>query len=220
MRRPTFAVLSLLLFCPSLIAAAPHESIQSHGDAAHSPRPWRKLSDAIIRKVWGLQGPQKSLGADTPSARGTPGRDLVARYGDDIVLRFNITSPDEASALAEAADILFLDVWEFNSDWVDIRIAKDVVGCPPSIPWLPVDMASSRRYSASSRPLCKTPTFRSCKTSSLPKPSFHPIHPRPPLSHTMTTIHIRRTSSHLPGWEAKAIPSSKTTSPSPSLLPG
>lgn len=42
-------------------------------------------------------------------------------------MRFNISSADEASALAEASDILFLDVWEFNENWVDIRIAKDVV---------------------------------------------------------------------------------------------
>ncbi|KAL1606521.1 putative metallocarboxypeptidase ecm14 [Paraconiothyrium brasiliense] len=127
MRRPTFAVLSLLLLCPSLIAAAPHESIPSDHAPSYSPRPWRKLSDAIIRKVWGLEDPQKSLGADAGAARATPGRSLIARYGEDIVLRFTITTPDEALALAEAADILFLDVWEFNSDWVDIRIAKDVL---------------------------------------------------------------------------------------------
>jgi extracellular matrix protein 14 len=29
--------------------------------------------------------------------------------------------------LAEAVDVLFLDVWESNDDWVDIRIAKNVV---------------------------------------------------------------------------------------------
>jgi extracellular matrix protein 14 len=43
------------------------------------------------------------------------------------VLRFTIRSAEEAKALAEAADILFLDVWEFNEDWADIRVAKDVV---------------------------------------------------------------------------------------------
>ncbi|KAJ4356505.1 putative metallocarboxypeptidase ecm14 [Didymosphaeria variabile] len=127
MRRPTVAVFSLLLLCPSLIAAAPHESISSDHRPSYTPRPWRKLSDAIIRNVWGLPDTHKSLGTDTPPARGTPDRSLIARYGEDIVLRFKITTPDEASALAEAADILFLDVWEFTSDWVDIRIAKDVL---------------------------------------------------------------------------------------------
>lgn len=51
----------------------------------------------------------------------------MARYGEDVVLRFTIRSAEEAKALAEAADILFLDVWEFNEDWADIRVAKDVV---------------------------------------------------------------------------------------------
>ena len=51
----------------------------------------------------------------------------MARYGEDVVLRFTIRSVEEAKALAEAADILFLDVWEFNEDWADIRVAKDVV---------------------------------------------------------------------------------------------
>ena len=158
MRRPTFAALSLLLFCPSLIAAAPHESVPNHGEPNHAPRPWRKLSDAIIRKVWGLPETQKSLGADTEAARGTPGRDLVARYGEDIVLRFNITTPDEASALAKAADILFLDVWEFNSDWVDIRIAKDVVCYSLSVQLLPANSSSYPRCSASSHNLSTMPT--------------------------------------------------------------
>ncbi|KAF1974190.1 hypothetical protein BU23DRAFT_505616 [Bimuria novae-zelandiae CBS 107.79] len=141
MRQPAFTVLSLLLLCPSLITAAPHESIWYDGSPStgnHSPRPWRKLSDAIIRRVWGLPDTQKSLRIDNGPANGTPGRHLVARYGGDIVLRFNITTAEEASALAEATDILFLDVWEFNSDWVDIRIAKDVVPSllgllPPSL---------------------------------------------------------------------------------------
>lgn len=67
-------------------------------------------------------------GSDGTEATGdTPDRNLLARYGEDMVLRFNISNAEEASALAEASDILFLDVWEFNEDWVDIRIAKDVV---------------------------------------------------------------------------------------------
>lgn len=43
------------------------------------------------------------------------------------MLRFNITSEEEAIALAEAVNVLFLDVWEYNSEWVDIRLSKDVV---------------------------------------------------------------------------------------------
>ncbi|KAF1972335.1 hypothetical protein BU23DRAFT_590106 [Bimuria novae-zelandiae CBS 107.79] len=129
MRQPAFTVLSLLLLCPSLIAAAPHESLRYDGKpstGSYTPRSWRRLSDAIIRRIWRLPEMQKSLSTEEPAVKG-PGRDLLARYGNDLVLRFTITTAEEASALAEAADILFLDVWEFNSDWVDIRIAKDVV---------------------------------------------------------------------------------------------
>jgi extracellular matrix protein 14 len=131
MRRPAFAVLSLLLLCPSLAAAAPHETRYNREVTTHSqtPRPWRRLSDAIIRKIWGLPENQHRLGGmgdSAAAARDTPGH-LVARYGEDIVLRFTIHTADEASSLAEACRILFLDVWEFNSDWADVRIAKDVV---------------------------------------------------------------------------------------------
>ena len=47
--------------------------------------------------------------------------------GGDLVLRFEINSIDEAEALAQAINVLFLDVWEFTTNWVDIRLSKDVV---------------------------------------------------------------------------------------------
>jgi len=60
------------------------------------------------------------------------------RYGGDVVLRFNLTTLDEAEALSEAADILYLDIWEMTENWMDIRVAKDVVPSflgllPPSL---------------------------------------------------------------------------------------
>lgn len=49
-----------------------------------------------------------------------------------MVLRFNVSSVDEAKALAEAIDVLILDVWEFTTDWVDIRLSRDIVSfCDP-----------------------------------------------------------------------------------------
>ncbi|KAL9106254.1 MAG: hypothetical protein Q9227_008722 [Pyrenula ochraceoflavens] len=53
-----------------------------------------------------------------------------ARYGEDIVLRFNISNDEEIKALAEAADTLYLDVWESTDFWADIRMAKDIVSFP------------------------------------------------------------------------------------------
>ncbi|PSN74646.1 hypothetical protein BS50DRAFT_606064 [Corynespora cassiicola Philippines] len=156
MRSASFAVLSLLLLGPSLIAAAPHESTRYPHDFTtapparnnHPPRPWRRLSDAIIRKIWRIPDKhQNSLvlhsGAvgDVTGETETPGQELVARYGDDLVLRFYIRTAHEASKLAEASRILFLDVWEFNEDWVDIRIAKDVV--PSLLGLLPQSLRTS-----------------------------------------------------------------------------
>lgn len=138
MRRPTLAALSVLLLSPSLVVAVPSpsasqfgidiDSASHHHHSTQSPRPWRRFSDAIIRKIWGLSSDQKSLDNDQSHVAGSsPGEKIMAQYGDDVVLRFKIKQPEEAAALAKAADILFLDVWEFNEDWADIRIAKDVV---------------------------------------------------------------------------------------------
>lgn len=44
-----------------------------------------------------------------------------------MVLRFNISTRHEAESLAEAADTLLLDVWEFSQNWVDIRLSKGSV---------------------------------------------------------------------------------------------
>jgi len=45
-----------------------------------------------------------------------------------VVLRFNLSTAAEEKALAEAADTLFLDVWEFTNNWADIRLREDDVG--------------------------------------------------------------------------------------------
>lgn len=139
MRPSPPAILSLLLLGPSPATAAPHDHV-GVSIPHHPPRPWRRLSDAIIRTIWGSPEQQKSLELhhDTPGAAapGAPQGKLFARYGDDMVMRFTIRTAEEASALAEAAHVLFLDVWEFRADWVDIRLAKDVVsiGTTPSGP--------------------------------------------------------------------------------------
>ena len=45
------------------------------------------------------------------------------------MLRFRLQTAQEAAAFSEAANILFLDIWEFTNEFVDVRIARDVV-CP------------------------------------------------------------------------------------------
>jgi extracellular matrix protein 14 len=44
-----------------------------------------------------------------------------------VVVRFNVTNSEEEGALSNAADRLFLDVWAFTDDYVDVRLRKDDV---------------------------------------------------------------------------------------------
>ncbi|CAG8974667.1 hypothetical protein HYALB_00006401 [Hymenoscyphus albidus] len=64
--------------------------------------------------------------ASRPSSYQLPST-LLAKYGGDVVLRFNLTTTEQESALSDAADTLFLDVWEFTSNWADIRLRKEDV---------------------------------------------------------------------------------------------
>ncbi|KAF2808724.1 uncharacterized protein BDZ99DRAFT_499143 [Mytilinidion resinicola] len=147
MRQLSFALATLILLGPSLITAAPPTTQCSHPFHApcheHVPRPWWRLSYAIIRKVWGLPEKQHAFSGagDVPVGASGPTGKLLARYGQDIVMRFTIRTAEEASALAEATDVLFLDVWEFNDNWVDIRLAKDVV--PSLLGLLPASLQTS-----------------------------------------------------------------------------
>jgi hypothetical protein len=117
MRVLPIALLSLI----SLATALPNLS---------PPPPWRRLTNSLISKIWKLPGEQQRIIGTSPAGNaGTTqaNRRVSARYGRDIVLRFNLTSAAEASALSEAANDLFLDIWAFSENWADIRIAKDVV---------------------------------------------------------------------------------------------
>ena len=66
------------------------------------------------------------------------GSSLMSRYSGDVVLRFNLTTPEEGKAMVEAAQILFLDVWSATKTHVDIRLSEDVVSRNP---WSPVASA-------------------------------------------------------------------------------
>lgn len=81
-----------LLFCATAIAHP-------------QPATWRRFTNSIISKIWSVPtGSQSTLydhNRSTPGpAQSRAGR-LAARYGQDIVLRFNVTTASEARALAE-----------------------------------------------------------------------------------------------------------------------
>src|SRR5262249_12300299 len=89
------------------------------------------LRDSAVEFIFG-RPPTKPLGG------GQPGSHLFAKYSDDIVVRFNVTTPQEESALSDAASNSFPDVWAITPYFVDIRMHKDDVGSflgllPPSL---------------------------------------------------------------------------------------
>ncbi|KAG6037300.1 hypothetical protein E4U41_005224 [Claviceps citrina] len=67
---------------------------------------------------------------------------LRAKYANEIVLRFNVTTSQDETTLAAAANRLFLDVWAFSDGFVDIRLHRDEVA--PLLSLLPSPLRSSQ----------------------------------------------------------------------------
>lgn len=124
MRHLVATFTAFLALSPSVIFALPTTA------TCERPAPWRRLTNRILSSIWKRPAPQNEVETRihpiTGARSGRPDS-LAARYGQDIVLRFNVSTVEEANALAEASEDLYLDVWEFNDNWVDIRLAKDVV---------------------------------------------------------------------------------------------
>ncbi|KAL0637127.1 putative metallocarboxypeptidase ecm14 [Maublancomyces gigas] len=66
---------------------------------------------------------------------------IISQYDGDVVLRFNLSSPEEGKALAEASNILYLDVWSTTKTHADIRMAEAMV--PSVLGLLPDSMQHS-----------------------------------------------------------------------------
>lgn len=95
---------------------------QTQTQIASSRGPFTWLRDSIIERIWGIDKEKQSL-----SKPGQRPEKSWSRYGSDIVLRIEFQSAEEVEALADAVNILFLDVWDSNENYVDIRLAKEVV---------------------------------------------------------------------------------------------
>ena len=122
--------------------AAQHSLIQQSivQPSPNTPaNPLRRLRDAIIEKIWDV--PKRSKPKTCANTASLVPSNYHARYGADVVLRFRFQTEDEVRALSEAIDILYLDVWEMSDEWVDIRIAKDVV--PSLLGLLPESLHTS-----------------------------------------------------------------------------
>ncbi|KAK4241224.1 hypothetical protein C8A03DRAFT_12464 [Achaetomium macrosporum] len=131
MRSPV-RLLATLLIAPILavaftlptVAAAGIQRAQYEGDArVDSPShvfPFLKwLRDSAVEVVFGK--PSSRAKTTRPTAQ------LATRYRNDVVVRFNVTNSEEEGALARAAEQMFLDVWAFTPDYVDVRLDKDDV---------------------------------------------------------------------------------------------
>ena len=128
----------LIVLSPRTIVSSPNHPypipqlpLQIPQRASHNshPRSWLSHArDSLIQTIWRIPSHTGLTKANGKAAAvASPPPTLMARYGGDLVLRFEIESIDEAKALAQAIDVLFLDVWEFTTHWVDIRLSKDVV---------------------------------------------------------------------------------------------
>jgi extracellular matrix protein 14 len=77
------------------------------------------LRDSAVEVVFGKPS--------TRTEASRPGAALESRYRNDVVVRFNVTNSAEEGALAAAAGQMFLDVWAFTPEYVDVRLDKDDV---------------------------------------------------------------------------------------------
>ncbi|KAF4460629.1 metallocarboxypeptidase ecm14 [Fusarium albosuccineum] len=93
-----------------------------------------KLRDTAVEFIFGRH-PTKDTN-QPPSLN-----QLRAQYANQLVLRFNVTTSHEEGALADAAARLFLDVWAFTEDYVDIRMHANKVG--PLLSLLPKSLHTS-----------------------------------------------------------------------------
>jgi extracellular matrix protein 14 len=109
-----------------------HDAVSSQPSKYSIFPQWTWLRNTLIEKV---VGPPPKVGkpvSNKPSTGPRPSSsrlpaNLLAKYGGDVVLRFNLSTPEEEKALADVADTLFLDIWEFTNNWADIRLREDDV---------------------------------------------------------------------------------------------
>ncbi|KAH8780375.1 putative metallocarboxypeptidase ecm14 [Hyaloscypha finlandica] len=192
MRHPLSLLSAFLLLCIAVSIeafvvpwsrsdSAQFSAPQRH-ESAGQQRPYRTrnvlpnltwLRDFAIEKVFRVPKPVKA-GSVRPGSFPHPSSSelpntLLAKYGGDVVLRFNLSTPAEEKALAEAADTLFLDVWEFTQNWADIRLREDDV--PSLLGLLPKSL--QKAYSNLMPDLAKT-IYQSYPSIAFADPSLSP----------------------------------------------
>jgi extracellular matrix protein 14 len=113
----------------SITPPPPLEPVQFIAQTSTPRRPWSRLRDSIIEAIWRVPKNKQGYGtaAKDTLRGGLPSKKVLTRYGSDVVLRFELRDSEEVQALADAVNILFLDVWDSTDEFVDIRLAKEIV---------------------------------------------------------------------------------------------
>jgi extracellular matrix protein 14 len=123
---------SLVLSVPagsSILPPPPLEPLSLFAKKQDPRRPWVRFRDAIIEQIWGItkKPTSRSYPWKDPYDDHSPSSKALARYGSDVVLRFELRHSGEAAALANAINVLFLDVWASTETFVDLRLAQEMV---------------------------------------------------------------------------------------------
>ena len=125
----------LLVFTVPIVGAAGVQAAHDGSRDGHAFPFLRWLRDSTIEVIFGRPTSRNKNKSVKPSGA------LPARYQHDVVVRFNVTNSEEEGALSEAANRLFLDVWAFTREYVDVRIHKDDIA--PLMTVLPATLQPS-----------------------------------------------------------------------------
>lgn len=112
----------LALFSQLATATHPSDNANPIPPAAEGGKAWPiKVLDSLAELAWPDHNQQ--VLADPHGDNSVTTMDWT-QYDDDMVLRFNFTSPREKKAFVHAAETLVLDVWRLSKASADVRIAK------------------------------------------------------------------------------------------------
>lgn len=191
--RSLLSLLCLVVFVLGVVAVpsstlhfdhpAPHEP--SRSDNPCDSGLWQTITGYVRSVVWSdpVRDPAYAqLEAELPMARG-PG---PSKHYGQVVVRFNITTVAEVESLKEASEILFLDVWEASWDWVDIRLAKDVL---PSLLGLLPDTLQRSHHALLQGPDLAKAVADTFPTSSHPTDTLSPFQTRKLFTPSSKTTH-------------------------------
>ncbi|WYZ46479.1 hypothetical protein EsH8_IX_000704 [Colletotrichum jinshuiense] len=123
------SLVSLALLTPAT-SAANFDVYPNHNRDAPNSAPSKSslfpflkwLRNGAVEFVFGPH-PSKASSHPTSHARAS----LRNNHINEVVLRFNLTTPEEETAFANAATRTFLDIWAFTHDFVDVRLRQDDV---------------------------------------------------------------------------------------------